>query len=181
MAGRTRLNMTEYNLYKLLHVASVAFYAGALLAVISVQSLLQRALDDAERKSLARTAYSIARLIVRPFAYAGFLAGLVFWIAWYGRMAGGKLMACTPIYVHTMLLFGFLAVGMTDAWRAQLRRLSQGLDEGKPFVELRKFLSKGWVFAFLALALTSATFAVAILKIPNPPLRNCAPQQTSER
>lgn len=173
--------MNEYSVFKLLHVGSVAFYAGALLAVVFIQSLVQRSLDEGERKPLVRVAHFVASYVVRWFSYAGFLTGLIFWVGWYGRMAGSRLMACTPIYVHTMLLLGFLAVGMTEAWRGQLRRLSQGLDAGKPFAELRGYLSKGWVFAFIALILVSSTYAVAILKVPNPPLRHCVVEQSSLR
>jgi hypothetical protein len=166
--------MNAIQLYKLLHVALVAFFGGSVLAMLMVQSLLQRALDDAERKSLARATSSVARLLVNPLAYAGFLSGLLYWFQTYGQVAGlNHLMACTPIYVHSMLLFGILALGMAQAWKAQARKLVIALDAGKA-AEARGFLSRGWIFAFASFAFIVAAMSVAILRVPNPPLMHCS-------
>ncbi len=154
-------------IWKLLHVVSVGFFAGSLLAVLMVQSLLQRSLEAKERNVLASAASTVARVIVNPLAILGFLSGLVYWYARQAQFGLGRLMTCTPVYIHIMLTCGFLAVGMVQVWKARARKLAQALEKGAPADEIRAHATRGWIFALLSLLFISTAYAVAILKVPS--------------
>jgi hypothetical protein len=166
--------MSLDTLWKLLHVLSVGFFGGGVLALLVAESLILRSLDDADRRSLARAANSSARIAVLPLTYVGFLTGVVFWLSRYSFNGAGRLMACTPIYVHVMLLGGFLAVGMTHAWAGRTRKMALAAEQGAPAEAVRSHARKAFLFGGIALLLTVGTFVVAIVKVPNPPLRRCA-------
>jgi len=155
------------SLLKLLHVVAVGFFAGSLFAMLMVQSLYQRALDGGERLALARVASTVARVVVNPLAYAGFFSGLLFWLASSSQRWSGRLMVCTPVYVHIMLTCGFLALGMAQAWKGMARKLASDLATNAPAAVVRGHMVRGWVFALLALVFISTAYAVAVLKVPN--------------
>lgn len=148
-------------LVKLVHVLSAGLFSGAILALLVLQSLVFRATEEGERKLLARTTARACRALVMPVMYAAYLSGLAYFLAWldvFKRMP----------YVHVMLLTATLAVGMAEVSRGKARRLSDALDAGKPFADVKSQLDKGWLFALVSLGLLVATFAVAILKVPMP-------------
>jgi hypothetical protein len=155
------------DLLRLLHIASVGFFSGSLFSMLMVQSLLQRSVDGPERLVLARTSSTLARVIVNPLAYAGFFSGLLFWYARFSQFGGARLMKCTPVYIHIMLLGGFLAVGFTQMWKARARKLAAALEKNAPADEVRGHIARGWVFALLALGCISTCYAVAVLHVPN--------------
>ncbi len=165
--------MNSDSFLKFLHVCSAGFFSGTLLAMLMVQSLMQRALDDGERKSLARAASTIGRLIVNPLGYAAFFTGILYWVTRYSFNGAGKLLACTPIHVHVMLTFGFLAVGMMQSWKGRARKLSAALETGASSNEIRAHLAKGWTFALLAILFILGAYFAAILKLPNVPPTHC--------
>jgi hypothetical protein len=158
-------------LLRLLHLMSVGFMAGALLTALMVQSLLQRAIEPGDRTSLARTASTLARIVVNPLAYAGFFSGLVYW---YGNFSQryqiqgvGRLMKCTPIYVHIMLACGFLALGMVQVWKGRSRKLADAVEKNAPATELRQHATRGWLFGMLGLFFIGTAYCVAALHLPN--------------
>lgn len=166
--------MTVDGLWKWLHVMSVGFFGGGLLALLATQSLLLRALDDAERRHLARAGAVAAKLVVVPLMSLGFLSGLAFWWTRYSFNGAGKLMACTPIFVHVMLLGGILALGLAQAWKGRTRKMAEAAERGAPAEEIRGHARKAFLFGGLALVIAIGTFGAATLKVPNPPLRRCA-------
>ncbi len=137
------------------HVVSVGLFSGAVLAALAVQSLLSRALEDAERKPLARAAAALGQVAVMPVMYLAFVSGLVYFAVDF--QAIGRL----P-YVHAMFGLGVLAVGMASVWKAKARQLARGLDEGKPYAELKPLVQKGFVFAGLALVFILAAYVAAM-------------------
>jgi hypothetical protein len=144
---------------KLLHVVSVGFFSGGLLAMLGVQSLLSRSLDDAERRTLARAVAGVGKLVVvLPLSSLAFVSGLLSWAVTFGFRG--------PPYLHVMLLAGLLAVGMSHAWLARARKLAAALDQGTPYSEAKAHLERGWVFAGLALAFLLIAYVVAVLKVP---------------
>jgi uncharacterized membrane protein len=159
--------------WRLVHVVSDAFFGGGLLAMVFVQSLLQRSNDDAERKHLARAIHQAARLFVGPSGIVAFVSGFGVLLTRYSFGGLGKVMACAPVYVHLMLAFGLLAIGLGHAWAANLRKLSAALDAGTPFADARRHLQKAWIFVLLAAFFVLAAFTVALLRVPNPPRSGC--------
>lgn len=165
--------MSGVLLLQLLHVLTVGFFGGGLLAMMMAQSYLQRSLEDTERRNLAELVSRIVRLLVVPMMTLGFVLGLVLMVWMYGGLGMGKLMACTPVYVHIMMGFGILALGFSQVWKARARKFAAALTAKQPLAEARVHLTRGWIFAWLALAATLVAFAVAVLKVPNPPRSRC--------
>ncbi len=157
--------MESVNLFKLLHVASVGFFSGSLLTMLVVQMRLQSVTAE-ERLAAARLVHGAARIVVNPLAILGFLSGLLYWGVLKGQY-GARIMACTPVYVHIMLGAGFLAVGLTQMWKARARKLVESLEGAASAEQVRAHLSRGWLFALLALLFVSTAYAVATLKVPN--------------
>lgn len=144
---------------KLWHVVSVGLFAGAQLTVLTLQSLLWRSLDDAERKHLARACATAGRVLVMPVMYVAFVSGLVYWGVGYSFKGAPN--------IHLMLTAGFLAVGMSSMWKAQARKLSEALEKGTAFAQAKTHLEKGWIFAGLGLLFTLAAYAAAVWKMPS--------------
>lgn len=165
--------MSGVSLVRLLHILSVGFFGGGLLAMMMAQSYLQRALEDGERRHLAGLVHQVVRLLVVPLMGIGFATGLglMFWM--YGSFGASKVMACTPAYVHIMMGMGIVALGFAQAWKARTRKFVQALTAKQPLSEARTHLTRGWIFSGIALAATLVAFAVATLRVPNPPRTRC--------
>jgi len=146
--------------FKLWHVLSVALFVGAMFVMVALQALLEStARDDAERKGVARVVAQAARVAVMPASYLAFVSGLVYFV-W-----GIELFRRAP-HVHVMLTCGLLAVGLGEMWRVRARKLSEGLEAGRPFAELRGLVSQGRLFAVGALVLSAVATFVAIFRVP---------------
>lgn len=168
------MSPTLDGLFRLFHVLSVGLFGGSLLSMLVVQSLIGRATQDPERRHLANAAARIARHFTGPMILGGWLIGVVYWISKYSSMGAGKLMACTPIFVHVMLLTGTLALGAAQVWQKKTRQLAGELDKGGAWTQDgRKCLRVSWITAGLAMTLLLLTWFVATLRIPNVELRNC--------
>lgn len=172
--------MTTDALLRLVHVLTVGFFGGSLLSMLFAQGLLTRAATDAARLDLARAAHLVARTVTLPLAYLGFLSGLALMLSRYSLYGAGKVMSCAPVYVHFMLLFGFLAVGMAEMWKARARKLCAALDGGEAFATARSHLARGWMFAVLALAFILAAFVVTMFQVPNPARTRCVAQALAQ-
>lgn len=171
--------MSFDGLWNLLHVVTTGFYAGGLLALLLAQSLLLRATDEAERRTLAQVAARIGRLAVVPLVTLGLVSGLAVWVGRYAFNGWGRLFACTPIYVHVMLGAGVLATGLAHAWAARTRRSAEAAERAAGAEEIRGHARKAFLFGGLSLLLALVAFTVAILKVPNPPLRRCSAAVTA--
>lgn len=168
------MSPTLDGLFRLFHVLSVGLFGGSLLSMLVVQSLIGRATQDPERRHLANAAARIARHFTGPMILGGWLIGVVYWISKYSFNGAGKLMACTPIFVHTMLLTGTLALGAAQVWQKKTRQLAGELDKGGAWTQNgRNYLRVSWVTASLAFGFLLFTWFVATLRIPNVELRNC--------
>lgn len=165
--------MSGVLLLKLLHVLTVGFFGGGLLAMMMAQSYLQRSLEETERRHLAELVSRIVKLLVVPMMTVGFVLGLVLMLWMYSGYGMGKLMSCTPVYIHIMLGFGILALGFSQVWKARARKFAEALAAKQSLSEARVHLNRGWIFAWLALAATLVAFTVGILKVPNPPRDRC--------
>lgn len=157
--------MESTSLFKLLHVASAGFFGGSLLTMLIVQMRLQ-SVTAGERLAAARVLHAAARTVVNPLAILGFASGILYWGVTKGQY-GGRIMACSPVYVHIMLTAGFLAVGFEQMWKARTRKLVEALERSAGDEEVRAHLSRGWTFALLALFFVSTAYAVATLRVPN--------------
>lgn len=151
---------------KLLHVLAVGLFAGALLTMMMVQSLVLRATDDADRRSLARTARLLGRVLVAPLGRTAFAAGLVLMFLAYSGNGFGKVMACTPVYVHIMLGFGIISIGLAEAWKGRTRKFADALEQGTSFADARPHLHKATIFSIVSLVAALAAFYVAFAKVP---------------
>jgi hypothetical protein len=161
-------------LLNLLHALTATFFGGALFAMLVVQSLLSRALDDGERRHLARAWHAGARLVVAPLALAGFVLGLVLMFVRYSYHGFGKVFACAPVYVHIMLGFGLLALGFAQVWKAKARKTEQALVAGNA-AEAKSQLNKAWAFAWVAALMVVFALGAGVLKAPSKVSASCAP------
>lgn len=158
--------MSGLMLLKLLHVISVGFFGGGILAMMFAQSFLQRSLEDVERRSVAKLVALVARVLIVPLISVGFVTGLVLMFWMYGGNGMGKVMSSAQPYVHIMLLMGIFALGFAQVWKAKTRKFAAALAENQSFEQARTHLIKGGIFAWLALLATIAAFAVGTLKVP---------------
>ena len=146
--------------FKLWHVLSVGLFSGALFVMVALQALLESAPDDQARKALASFMNRAARLVVMPLTHLAFVSGLAYFV-W-----GIELFRRTP-HVHVMLTLGLFAVGLAEMWRGRVRRLAEGLDQGRSFDDLRGLVARGRLFALGAVALVFAAYVVAVLRVPS--------------
>lgn len=165
--------MSGVLLLKFLHVVSVGFFGGGLLAMMLAQTFLQRSHDEGERRQLAQLVSRMARVLIVPLIAVGFVAGLVLMFWMYGSFGMGKVMSCTPVYVHMMLGLGILALGFAQVWKGKTRKFAAALAENQPLAQARKHVTVGWIFASLALLVTLVAFAVGTFKTPNPARTRC--------
>lgn len=167
------MSPTLDGLFRLFHVLSVGLFAGALLSIVVVQGLIAKAAANPERKVLAEVGARVARQIAGPFILAGWIIGVVYWITKYSTFGAGKLMACTPIFVHSMLLFGTLALGAAQAWKKKTRQVAESLAGGEWGAEGQKSLKVANITATAAMVFLLLSWAVAALKVPDKELTNC--------
>lgn len=167
--------MSGVQVVRLLHVLSVAFFGGGLVVLLYTQSRLGQ-LSGEGKRVLADSVFGAARRLVVPLMLVGFVAGLVlmFWL--YGSFGMGKVMSCTPVYVHIMFMFGIFALGFSQVWKAKVRKLSQAVAAGEA---AESHLRMAGVFAWLALVATVAAFVVGTWRVPNPPRTRCVPPQAA--
>lgn len=158
--------MSGLMLVKLLHVVSVGFFGGGLLAMLLAQGFLQRSFESGERRALAQLVAHVARILVVPLIGLGFITGLVLMFWMYGGNGMGKVMSTAQPYVHIMFLMGIFALGFAQVWKAKTRKFAEALAENQPLEQARTHLSRGGVFAWLALLATIVAFAVGTLKVP---------------
>jgi len=156
-----------------LHQLSMAFVTGGFLALVAATSLLARSIDDTERKHQARLVAGLARFVA-PFMDAGVTLGLVHWLVAYTPYGFGKLMACSPPYLHIMVFGGFVTLGLGHAFRAKARRLSEAAEAGDQ-PRAKQLAGKAFLFGVITLGLLAAITVTAVLKVPSGQMLRCVP------